>query len=75
MNDNNVLYDYQFGFRKHHSTSHTIITLVERVEKVLDIGKVVVGVFLALKKVIDTVNHTILLHQLEKYGIQGIVLK
>ena len=75
MNDNNVLYDYQFGFRKHHSTSHAIITLVERVEKALDTGKVVVGVFLDLKKAFDTVNHTILLHKLEKYGIQGIVLK
>ena len=75
LNDNNVLYDYQFGFRKQHSTSHAIITLVERVEKALDTGKVVVGVFLDLKKAFDTVNHTILLHKLEKYGIQGIVLK
>ena len=75
MNDNNVLYDYQFGFRKHHSTSHAIITLVEIVEKALDTGKVVVGVFLDLKKTFDTVNHTILLHKLVEYGIQGIVLK
>ena len=44
LNDNNVLYDYQFGFRKHHSTSHAIITLVERVEKAPDTGKVVVHV-------------------------------
>ena len=65
----------KFGFRKHHSTSHTIITLVERVEKGLDTGKVVVGEFLDLKKAFDTENHTILLHKLEKYGIQGIVLK
>ena len=63
LNDNNVLYDYQFGFRKQHSTSHAIITLVERVEKALDTGKVVVGVFLDLKKAFDTVNHTILLHK------------
>ena len=36
---NNILYDYQFGFRKHHSTSHAIITLVERVERRLIQGK------------------------------------
>ena len=33
----------------------------------LDTGKLVVGVFLNLKKAFDTVNHTILLHK--KYGI------
>ena len=54
MNDNNVLNDYQFGFRK-HSTSHVIITFVERVEKALDTGKVVFGLFLDPKKAFDTV--------------------
>ena len=33
LDDNNILYEYQFGFRKHHSTSQAIITLVERVTK------------------------------------------
>ena len=31
FDDNNLFYKYQFGFRKGHSTSHAIITLVERV--------------------------------------------
>ena len=50
LNDNNVLYDYQFGFRKHHSTAHAIITLVERVEKALDTGNVVLGSILGSKE-------------------------
>ena len=25
---NNILYDYQYGFRKHNSTKHAIITLM-----------------------------------------------
>ena len=54
LNDNNVLYDYQFRFRKQHSTSHAIITLVERVKRALDTGKVVVEVFLDLNKDFDT---------------------
>ena len=74
LDDNNILYEYQFGFGKHHSTSHAIITLVERVTKALDTGKYIVGVFLDLKKAFDTVDHCILLNKLEKYGIRGNIL-
>ena len=70
LDENNILYEYQFGFRKNHSTSHAIITLVERVTKALDTGKYVVGVFLDLKKAFDTVDHAILLRKLECYGIK-----
>ena len=41
---NNILYDKQFGFRKSHSTSHAIITLVDKVSRALDTGKFIVGV-------------------------------
>ena len=67
----NMLYKYQFGFRKTHSTSHALIPLVERVSKALDTGKYVVGVFLDLKKAFNTVDHSILLKKLELYGIRG----
>ena len=50
FDDNNLVYKYQFGYRKGHSTSHAIITLVERSTNALDTGKYVVGVFLYLKK-------------------------
>ena len=66
-----MFYNYEFGFRKSHSTSHAIITLVERVSIALDMGKYVVCVFLDLKKAFDTVDHTIFLRKLEQYGIRG----
>ena len=47
IESNNILYDNQFGFRKNYSTTHAIITLVERVSKALDTGKIV-GVYLDL---------------------------
>ena len=71
LDNNNIFYQYQFGFRKHHSTSHAIITLVERVTKALDTGKYIVRVFLDLKKAFDTVDHSILLKKTRKICNQG----
>ena len=45
-----ILYKFQFGFRKSHSTNHAIISLVEKVNQALDFGRVLVGIFLDLKK-------------------------
>ena len=66
-----ILYDHQYGFRRGHSTSHTIIILVEKVSRSLDTGKIVVGVFLDLKKAFDTVDHQILLDKLYAHGLRN----
>ena len=47
---NDIIYKYQFGFRKKHSTQHAIINLVDRITSSLDTGDLVIGVFLDLKK-------------------------
>ena len=75
IDQNDILYKYQFGFRKHHSTNHAIITLVEKITNALDNGKIVVGCYLDLKKAFDTVNHHILISKLYKYGIRGHILR
>ena len=74
LNSNNTLYKFQFSFRKHFSTSHAIISLVERINKVISSDKYMIGVFLDVRKAYDTVNHSILLKKLYKYGIQGHIL-
>ena len=61
MNEKELIYKYQFGFRQKHSTQQAIITLVDKITKSLDSGDIVIGVFLDLKKAFDTVNHKILL--------------
>ena len=71
----NVLYDKQFGFRQRHSTSHAVITLVEKITHALDSGKVVGGVFIDFKTAYDTVSHDILLRKLEAYGIKNNVIR
>ena len=46
MNEKELIYKYQFGFRQNHSTQQAIITLVDNITKSLDSGDIVIGVFL-----------------------------
>ena len=69
--DNNILYNKQFVFRKGHSTSHAIITLVDKVPKSLDKGKIVGAVYLDIRKAFDSISHQFLLDKLHKIGIRG----
>ena len=71
----NLLYEHQYGFRKGHNTSMALITLTDKVMTKLDKGDTVVGVFLDLSKAFDTVDHSILLEKLYRYGIRGIANK
>ena len=73
--DNNILYDYQFGFRLKHSTQQAIITPFDNITKSLDNGNIAISIFIDLKKAFDTVNHRILLRKLYAYGIRGPILK
>ena len=59
LNSDNTLYKFQLGFRKHSSTSHAIISLVERINKVISSDKYMIGVFLDFRKEYDIVNHSI----------------
>ena len=72
LNNNNIIYDLQFGFRQQYSTSHALINITENIRKALDDGNIGCGVFANLQKASDTVDCQILLAKLNHYGICGV---
>ena len=56
----NVLYSYQFGFRKYHSTTLALIEVIDSICQHLDNHEYTIGIYLDLQKVFNTVNHDIL---------------
>ena len=75
INDNKLLYEYQFGFQKGKSTHLAIMMLVDKITEALDQGDSVVRVFLEFSKAFDTVDHNVLLQKIDKYGLYGVELQ
>ena len=69
-----VLINNQFGFRKLHSSYMALVVLMNELISSLEKGETVMGVFLDFSKAFDTVDHAILLCELEHYGIRGNAL-
>ena len=70
LRDYNILYDYQFGFRRHHSTCLALIDVVDQIYQHLDNHEFVLGIYLD-QKAFDTVDHKMILTKLFNCGIRG----
>ena len=55
-----ILDPLRFGFRRKHSTRHTLISMTEHIKNTIDNGNYGCGIFIDLKEAFDTVDHTIL---------------
>ena len=74
LTEHNILAMNQFGFRKNYSTFLALMDLVDSISKNIDEGNYSIGICLDLSKAFDTINHTILLDKLCRYGIRGVTL-
>ena len=74
LNDNGLLYESQYGFRKHHNTIHgvTELVLIHNIIHAYEKGEMTIGVMADLSKAFNTIDHDILLNKLGYYGIRGI---
>ena len=70
----NYFSNNQYGFRKYHSTEHTVLEVIDRATSELDSGNSAVAIFIDLSKAFDTLNHNILIEKLHYYGINNLEL-
>ena len=71
LNENEILYNKQFGFRAGCSTSDAVLHYVDDCVTALDKRLYTVTVFLDFSKAFDTVNHDIMLRKLDRLGFRG----
>ena len=75
FNDNNLLAEQQYGFRKLHSTEFAAVKLADYISKQMESGKIPCSLYIDLSKAFDTLCYDILLHNLRYYGFSGTELK
>ena len=71
LNKHKVIHKNQCGFQSNVSTNHALIDVVSDCFDNINNNQYTGLIFLDLTKAFDTVNHEILLHKLEHYGIRG----
>ena len=75
LNNNNLFFHKQFGFRKGHSTDHPLIKLIDSKYGSFNQNKYTLGILIDLSKAFDTVDHNIPIDNLNLYGLKNNSLK
>ena len=74
LNENNLLFESQHGFRKNYSTESAVIELTDYLKTQIDNQHIPICLFLDLSNAFDTINFDIMLLKLRKLGINNIAL-
>ena len=75
LTDKNILYKYQSGFRKNHSTDTSLSYLTNRILTGFDSGLLTGMILIDLQKAFDTINHDILLKKMASLGFSNHSIK
>ena len=72
VNESDLLYKFQFGFRTYFNTTMALITLIDKIVNGIHNNEMTLGTFLDFSKAFDTIDHNIFGMKLNKYGIRGV---
>ena len=75
LEDNNILFNKQFGFQAKNSTEHAALVLSDSILTAFEKNEFLLSIFIDLSKAFDTVDHEILIKKLENYGVRNTNLK
>ena len=73
INGDNILFIFQYGFRKLHLTTLAPIQFTDSVRRFLCDTNYIIDISVDLTKTFDTVDIEILLYKLGRYSIRGHV--
>ena len=74
LDENNILYDYQSGFRKKYSTESCLSYLTDKISKGFDSGLYTGMILIDLQKAFDTIDHKLLLEKMSFLGFSEEVI-
>ena len=75
LDENSLLTEKQHGFRKSHSTVHSVSQFVNYVNANLDVRRTTLAAFIDFRKAFDCVQHDILLEKLDGAGLHQSVVQ
>ena len=71
LESDSLLSNWQHGFRKAHSTMHSVVQLTNYINGKLDNGLPVLAVYIDFRKAFDCVQHPILIEKLKQIGLSS----
>ena len=75
IEEDNILYHCQFGFRKGFSTGDAVANLVSEALTGFGNNQMLLSVFIDLKKAFDMISHGLILKKLEMLGVRDTELE
>ena len=72
---NDYFFSSQYGFRKLHSTEHSVLEITDKIISEMDNANTPLAIFLDLSKAFDNLDHSVQLSKLEYYRLGQVALK